>query len=52
MHFGVAAPLAQAGALCLRGYSLLVILLRFVRGRVICQEPRQRRQDDPQSTRY
>jgi len=27
MHFGVAAPLAQAGALCLRGYSLLVILL-------------------------
>jgi len=27
LHFGVAAPLAQAGALCLRGYSLLVILL-------------------------
>lgn len=27
MHVGVAAPLAQAGALCLRGHSLLVILL-------------------------
>lgn len=27
IHLGVAAPLAQAGALCLRGYSLLVILL-------------------------
>jgi len=27
LDVGVAAPLAQAGALCLRGYSLLVILL-------------------------
>jgi glycosyltransferase 2 family protein len=27
MHYGLAAPLAQAGALCLRGHSLLVILL-------------------------